>query len=262
MWCWLGQHGGTPVYMVLNVNVLLVIHSEHPKHWCGRCRGQDAQSPVGPVHSVHPQGLLSMCIVPGPVPVQQKASWSCGCRSPNGRLPGEGLFLFISQRGEPTGSRLREALTQGRLRLLITPSVPSRMPLEQELGAGCGAECEPGARSSQSAASHDCKNFILFNNSNNSTKIIQSTFNTQGVAGQEERRPVRPGSITSRLQQRKPSWAGGHGGGGPIVKNKCGSVKKKKKEKPPRKEAGRACTFLGRAGGRRMLLLGAGSGGL
>lgn len=89
MWCWLGQHGGTPVYMVLNVNVSYWLFTgplspfrEHPKHWCGLCRGQETQSLVGPVHSVRPQGLLSMCIVPGPVPVRQKSPWSCGMQVP------------------------------------------------------------------------------------------------------------------------------------------------------------------------------------
>lgn len=199
---------------------------EHLKHWCGLCRGQETQSLCI---------LFTQKHVPcaGSRPNSTEVflfMWDAGPQTEE--LLGEGLFLFIAQRGEPTGSRLRKVLTQGRLSLLITPRVTSRMLLEQELGAGCDAECEPGTRSSLSAASHDCKNFILFNNSNNSTKIIQSTFNTQGWRGQEERRPVWPGSITSRLQQRQPSWARGHGGGGPIVKNKCGSVKKKKSPPP------------------------------
>lgn len=74
--------------------------------------------------------------------------------------------------------------------------------------------------------------------------------------GDGERKPVWPGSIVSRLQQRKPSWAGELGGGGPIVKNKHGSLKKKKTRPPIRKQGERACSWAeGEGEARRRLRL-------
>lgn len=99
----------------------------------------------------------------------------------------KGVFMFISHISEPLGSRLGKEPTQGRLKLLYSPEynkqnmvtvLKSRAGLGQVMTVCVGLTfLSESAASDLEKASYDCKNFILFNN-NNSTKIIQSTFNT------------------------------------------------------------------------------------
>lgn len=154
---------------------------------------------VGPVHCVHPQ-VPGVDTVPSSGPVSQTSlsMWNTdpkrNCLDQRlGRAGGEGRcpVHFLSQIGEPIRSQLRKELTQGRPELLYYPEYSKQITVtvfknktEQGLGTDYDTKYVPGTYSSPSAASYlekascDCKNFILFNNNNNRTKIIQSTFNT------------------------------------------------------------------------------------
>lgn len=101
------------------------------------------------------------------------------------------------------------------------------MLLEQELGAGCDAVCEPGTRSSQSQQLVVVVK-ILF--SLITVIIPQKLYKVHSIlrSGGDRRRGGPFGLEASPVDSNKgsPAGLGDTGGGGPIVKNKCGSVKK------------------------------------
>ena len=186
-------------------------------YWLGQCgdgrgigvgsagAGNLQSPPPRPVHSVHSRALTGPVCSLCPVLCQLNRTTTVRvlCRSPRdgtsltGLLGGRTFRAHVPAR-EPTRSQLRKELTQ-MPRPLCYPEYKdrtrSRHCRQQESGAGYGTERTRDTLLSESAASYDRKNFILFNNNNYSTKIIQSTFNDCDWRGQEERKPVWPGSM-------------------------------------------------------------------